>query len=156
MKHNVKKCTKRGVAICMLLTVSLVWANVLFAQSKKSLDYYQNDECIRTVFDATYAGVSDVNKDGRLDCIDYSITFKREWDKRYNPRNCELIYNRNVPAKWYHLFVRCRESFGSQWLYVETQAQKHNYKMETFWDETYNPLYNRYHETKRWMKLAVH
>lgn len=98
--------------------------------------------------------VTDVNKDGEINCIDYSCTFKMLWDKMYEPSDCEIV--RNKSATMNHLFIRTRQFEGKQWECIEPQAATKNinrYFMEDFWPaNVYNPVYNIYSETGIWLK----
>ena len=98
--------------------------------------------------------VTDVNKDGEINCIDYSCTFKMLWDKMYDPSDCEIV--RNKSATMNHLFIRTRQFEGKQWECIEPQAATkdiNHYFMEDFWPaNVYNPVYNIYGETGIWLK----
>ena len=89
---------------------------------------------------------------------DYSMQFKKEWDKMFSPYDCELVRNywKKAGAKppvMNHLFVRVRLTPGGKWLYVEPQAKydSSSYKMEDYWGKRYNSRYNQYGETTYWL-----
>ena len=98
--------------------------------------------------------VTDVNKDGEINCIDYSCTFKILWDKMYNASDCEIV--RNKSSTMNHLFIRTRQFSGKPWECIEPQAAAKNitrYFMEDFWPpDIYNPTYNIYGETDVWLE----
>lgn len=110
------------------------------------------------ILDKTNKYVTDINKDGLTNCIDYSITFKRLWDKQYDPNNCEIVRNKSNTMN--HLFIRVRQNGNTQWECIEPQAAKQDitrYFMEDFWTAAeYNPLYNIYGETDRWLEEDKH
>lgn len=110
------------------------------------------------ILDKTNKYATDINEDGLINCIDYSVIFKRLWDKQYDPKNCEIV--RNTSSIMNHLFIRVRQHGGTQWECIEPQAARADitkYFMEDFWAATeYNPLYNIYGETEQWLKEDKH
>ena len=56
-------------------------------------DYYVNDGAIRDVLKSTRSKVYDRDGDGLVNCIDYTITFKKEWDAVMPPNQCEIVRN---------------------------------------------------------------
>lgn len=109
---------------------------------------------ILDTLDRTKQYVTDVNKDGEINCIDYSCTFKMIWDKMYEASDCEIV--RNKSSTMNHLFIRTRQYKGRPWECIEPQAAVKDitkYFMEDFWGHSiYNPVYNIYGETEVWMK----
>ena len=121
-------------------------------------DYYENDGEIRSILRITHRNVHDCDLDGKVNCCDYSMQFKKEWDKMFSPYDCELVRNywKKAGAKkpvMNHLFVRVRLTPGGKWLYVEPQAKydSSSYKMEDYWGKRYNSRYNQYGETTYWL-----
>ena len=57
----------------------------------------------------THAHIHDCNDDGLVNCIDYTMQFKKEWDKKYTPKNCEIVRNNNGKNGFHHMFIRCRK-----------------------------------------------
>lgn len=109
---------------------------------------------ILDTLDRTKQYVTDVNKDGEINCIDYSCTFKMIWDKMYEASDCEIV--RNKSGTMNHLFIRTRQYTGRPWECIEPQAAVKDitkYFMEDFWSpDIYNPVYNIYGETEQWLK----
>lgn len=109
---------------------------------------------ILDTLDKTYKYAVDVNKDGEINCIDYSCIFKKLWDKSFDSSNCEIVRNKSL--KMNHLFIRVRQYGGRPWECIEPQAAKKDitkYFMEDFWSaKEYNPIYNIYGETDKWLK----
>lgn len=101
--------------------------------------------------------VTDVNDDNKINCIDYTVTFKKLWDKYCKPghtMNCEIVRNVNNRTNFNHLFIRVRENSNSDWLYIEPQASSINFMMEEHWKERYDPRFNIYGETYIWLMLS--
>lgn len=95
--------------------------------------------------------VYDRNLDQKVNCFDYAVTFKEQWDDMFPAyRNkCKLV--RNKTARMNHLFAVVYFDGGS--VCVETWAEDYRqWHMEDNWDSRYNPKYNIYNETDRWMK----
>lgn len=91
----------------------------------------------------------DLNKDGLVNCIDYTLNFKLNWDKCFPDikDECQIIRNRNFITGMNHLFIKVGDTFVEPW------AWNPNYfRMEDNWDSTYNPKYNIYGETEHWLK----
>lgn len=143
------KWALRIILVLLILLVSAVWSKFLFSEEYHT--YYVNDEYITEVLEATHSHMRDVNNDGLLNCIDYSVVFKQEWDKRFRPEDCEIIRNDNYVKKWHHLFIRCRKHRKAKWLYVEPQAGKKSYKMFDFWGDSFSIAFNKHGETERWL-----
>ena len=112
-----------------------------------------DDKILKILYKAQEA-VIDYNRDGEINCVDRAVAFKLVWDQAYNPSDCELVSNHNKDIL-NHLFVRVRvnSSFGT-WVYVEPAYKPgcwKSYKMEDVWGDIYNPQYNYYDETEKWL-----
>lgn len=125
-------------------------------------DYYVNDSAIRNTLRSTFRKVHDRDGDGIVNCIDYTLTFKQEWDKSNPPNFCEIVRNyhagKTKGTSMNHLFIRVKMSMGGNWLYIEPQAMYngYNYKMDDYWGwPKYNPKYNIYGETFMWMHECI-
>ena len=101
------------------------------------------------------ATMQDVNRDGLVDCIDYSIFFKQVWDILYpNKRyECEIVRNVNKITGMNHLFVRVW--YYTDWIYIEPQADLKYYLMQDVWGDKYDPKYNILGETNKWLKEGI-
>lgn len=137
----------RGSIFVVLLTLFLIFFIPYIVYS----DTLPNSD-IQTVLRYTAWNVHDINQDDKLNCIDYAIVFKHQWDLRYNPDDCELV--RNLSPKLNHLFVRVKVK--DVWEYVEPSAYFYNYNdrytMSEFWGDQYDSRYNFYNETEYWMR----
>ena len=143
--------------IACAFAVAAVLVGSVFAYEQTTYDYYVNDGIIRDVLRTTARKVYDRDGDGEVNCIDYTLTFKKEWNKSMPPAQCEIMRNyrptRIKSAGMNHLFVRVKMTSGGKWLYIEPQASYtgYNYKMSDFWDWKYDPNYNCYGETFYWL-----
>lgn len=105
----------------------------------------------------TEYNVSDRNCDGQVNCIDYSLTFKELYDNAVAimyRRDCEIVRNVNNKTGMNHLFVRVKTKTGV-WVHVETQYVMGSFIMFDVWKDQYNPRYNKYGETKYWLKRKI-
>lgn len=113
-----------------------------------------NTFLLSQVLTETHYYVKDVNKDGKVNCIDYAITFKNFWDwispDGYSI-NCEIVRNVNKNKNFNHLFVRVRDSHNSDWEYIEPQGSIQKYRMKDYWGNRYDSSYNIYGETYVWL-----
>ena len=150
---------KRFFTVVLLALVSVSLFAYNFDEDDdgyEAYDYYVNDSCIRNTLRATARKVYDRDGDGKVNCIDYTLTFKKEWNKTLPPAQCEIVRNYKKVG-WCtimnHLFVRVRLTPGGKWLYIEPQAEytMYNYKMSDYWGCRYDPSYNRLGETSYWL-----
>jgi len=139
--------TIRGAAVIIFIIASFIGV-LLFLGTCRSFSG-------RAPADYTYPSIQtaqDVNNDGKVNCIDYAITYKVWWDTN-NPGSayrCEIVRNVNKASGMNHLFVRVRNK-EHVWIYIEPQQ---GCTMEEFWGTRYNPVFNIYGETEYWLKQA--
>lgn len=115
------------------------------------------DDRIKETLVVSQRNVRDFNKDGRVNCIDYSCSFKHEWDLMWPEfkKNCQLVRNQNPDNGMHHLFARV---YGSDLrggeVDVEPWARSpYLYEMRWNWNAGYyNPKRNIYGETNLWMR----
>ena len=109
------------------------------------------DNMIMDVLETTRNNVWDLDKDGRVDCCDYTILFKSLWDLKYPARknSCEIVRNYNTRTGMNHLFIFVRH--GGKRFFVEPRASGRNYTMQYNWGSKYDPRENRYGETRKWL-----
>ena len=79
--------------------------------------------------------VHDVNKDSKINCIDYAVLFYK-----YFPGECIIIVNRNRNTGMHHMFNAVW--LNRKWIYLEPQGPQFNYDMKAIWGKRYNPYYN--------------
>ena len=119
------------------------------AKAESSPAAMKTDERVCTVLKATHRMVRDTNWYDKINCVDYAVTFKFEWDKRYNEDECEIVRNKNDSKHWHHLFVRVKSN--GYWIYVEPQGTSDNYNITSYWENNYDSRYNVYGETELWL-----
>lgn len=112
---------------------------------------YENDFFITYILGQTRKRVRDVDGDGKVNCVDYSVTFKREWDKVYSSENCEILRCMNYKLQFSHLFVRCRKDRYSPWYMVEPQGTDKDYLIQDVWPTQINSNNIYYGETQKWL-----
>jgi len=135
----------RGSIIVTLIVLFVLFGLPFLLQASTPDD-------VKYILKQTTWNVSDVNCDTKLNCIDYAITFKKQWDRRYEPSNCEIV--RNLSPSLNHLFVRVK--VNGSWVCVEPSAYFYgyidSYTMKEFWEDKYDSRYNFYGETEYWMR----
>ena len=93
--------------------------------------------------------LEDVDGDGLVNCIDYSVAFKRAWDNMHKDQRLALLVW-NDRYTFNHMFVAVRSKESNVWYNIEPQiATKKpnatNYMMGDYWPNTeYNAIYNIY------------
>lgn len=93
--------------------------------------------------------LEDVDGDGLVNCIDYSVAFKRAWDNMYGDQRFSLLVW-NDRYVFNHMFVAVRSATSNVWYNIEPQIaikspNAINYMMGDHWPrEKYNSLYNIY------------
>jgi|GEM_PF-1334209 len=111
-----------------------------------------NEMIIATIIEAQ-ENVYDYDGDGQINCLDYSCVFKLTWDKNF-PREkyrCSLVRNYQ-PDVMNHLFAQVQdENFRN--IEIETWTDNpYHYLLTEIWpSDRYNPAFNRYDETERWL-----
>lgn len=134
----------RGTIIGLLLFLFLIFGLPFLLQASTPDD-------VKYILKQTTWNVFDVNCDAKLNCVDYAITFKKQWDKRYNQSDCEIV--RNLSPSLNHLFVRVK--VNGSWVCIEPSAYFYgyinSYTMKEFWEDKYDSRYNFYNETEYWM-----
>ena len=147
-----KKIVVRGLIVWMLFGIAKCsvkkWLPDI-TSSDKIMIMEESDKIWATITE-THANLRDMNGDNKVNCTDYAILFKVEWDKKYEPSDCEIVRNKNVDKDWHHLFVRCKKD--GEWLCVEPQSKTRQYAMDIFWDSnSYKKDLNIYGETEYWL-----
>lgn len=93
--------------------------------------------------------LEDVDGDGLVNCIDYSVAFKRAWDNMHGDQRLALLVW-NDRYVFNHMFVAVRSAISNVWYNIEPQIaiktpNAVNYMMGDYWSRTdYNSLYNIY------------
>jgi len=81
-------------------------------------------------------GVKDRNSDGKVNCIDYSVTFRELYGSQ-----AELIINVNNATNFNHMFIQLRHN--GKVIDVEPQGTPDRYAMNLVWGMRYNRAFNR-------------
>jgi len=89
--------------------------------------------------------VVDVNRDGKVDCIDYSVAFYKLYGD-----NAQIIHNKNPRSGMNHLFIRIWDGNGV--LDIEPQGTPDLYMMSLIWGTRYDPYYNN-NVTSSWGQM---
>ena len=63
----------------------------------------ETNEQIIVVEMLTQKNVKDLNRDNKINCIDYACTFKLVWDAIYDSKDCIIIRNKSLLL--HHLFI---------------------------------------------------
>lgn len=153
--NNVKEHKQRkDVRLAVIIITALLLLLIAVKAHGQSIyvNYYTEDEYIVDILEETKKNIRDINEDGKINCIDKAIIYKRLWDRKYDPSNCEIVRNFHVYTGWHHLFVRVRGAYGSQWLRVEPSAGPDNYRMQDYWGDDYEQWYDVYYETDKWLQ----
>ena len=142
---------KKFVGISALVpTFCLVFIGNVFAQREVPRVAPDYMPVIRWV----HNNIRDVNGDGQIDCIDYAVLFKQEFDRR-NPNNTALIIrNINRDTGMNHLLnaiIVPNEFGGGLVQYIEPQALSRNGDPIAFWGNKYEPTRNM-DETREWTR----
>lgn len=136
------------IFICLLLLIlPLVLMNP--GDKPKQTNPETNDKIIITI-KLTQKYITDLNKDDKINCIDYACGFKMIWDNIYPERKDDCIIIRNKSLTLNHLYVGIYE--GNDIVFVEPWTNNpYNYSMSDIWGYKWNPRYNKYDETDKWL-----
>jgi hypothetical protein len=146
-----------GLAMLFTLTASLSAQTIPVAQIKDTVAYYrvgdmpidddvkyllnnpnQIDNINRVLRVMRRYGVRDMNRDGLINCIDYSITFRNLYGSK-----AKLIINRSYVHDMNHMFVIV------EGLHIEPQGDENWYMMGQVWGVRYDEYCNK-DVTKVW------
>ena len=96
----------------------------------------------------TQKNIKDVNYDNKINCIDYACTFKLIWDAIYDSEDCIIIRNKSLLL--HHLFIGIYDD--KNLIFVEPWAtDPYKYLMSENWFGKWNPRFNIYDETDKWL-----
>ena len=138
-----------GITIIIYLVVSLWQCNLRSNTSTKNNNLITR-QSVYTVIERTHSQVADRDKNGVINCVDYSITFKREWDKLYDNSCCELVHNYNAAKNFNHVLVRVK--INNEWIMVEPQTTGSDFSPEGYWPVSYDSKYNIYGKTAEYLR----
>ena len=138
--------------ILVLFALALL-SGVLFAQSSKNKVSPRIHKMIASTIKETQANLYDYNRDGEINCRDYSCIFKRTWDRKFPEEKalCTLVRNYQ-PGVMCHLFVNVRDD---NYCAIEVEPQAYSpqhYLMTENWPRSmYDSAFNNYGETEEWL-----
>lgn len=146
--QSVRCCT---ASLVFLFLFSAVCSAQITAARDPDVVYLRNNpnriENIPRIFSVMHRyGVTDVNNDGAIDCIDYSVTFRDLYGV-----NAKLMINKNPYSGFHHMFVRIWYD-GDKIIDLEPQGTATRYTMQQIWGERYNWYYNT-DATVRWSQF---
>lgn len=91
-------------------------------------------------------GVPDVNRDSKVDCIDYSLWFRMLYGSK-----ARITVNVNPSSGMNHMFIRIVSGYDV--IDLEPQGDEFRYSMGSVWGSRYDPRYNR-DETSKWSHVV--
>lgn len=147
----------RLVVLAILITTLMFLTHLCYADDHVVVVDYRTRVENKVWLDTQiqYAGalakliLEDIDYDGRITCIDYSVAFKRAWDNMRGDASCSLLVW-NTRYDFNHMFVTVRDIDSNTWYNVEPQAAINRpgstrYMIADYWPSTeYNALYNIY------------
>lgn len=123
-----------------------------------------DDDMLYWILRAQRLYLRDVNRDGKIDCIDYTVSFKRMWDDAFQYRgwqqDCIIMQNNNPNNGFNHAFIMVRQfryPFG--YVCIEPQANNlNNIYMKDYWGDKYDPAYDTYdyEKIKYWYDKCIY
>jgi len=143
--------------ICFILIFIFLFANNLFAQQQLTVDkeikfLLSNPNRIenipRILKLMCQDGIWDVNKDGLINCIDYSVVFRILYGS-----NARIIINKNPVNGMNHMFIRVWYNVDTEYIDVEPQGTPDRYSMGLIWGVKYNYIHNR-DVTNQWTHVV--
>lgn len=139
----------------VLLLIVVFWLIVLllglgsgvgpFDRAHPQLDY---DAMIIRTMQKAQANIRDLDKDGKINCVDYAIMFKLTWDREYPvlKDKCEIVRNVNKRTEMNHLFTYVNGIGVEAWA-----PDPYRFRMEDNWGGRYDSSLNIYGETAYWV-----
>lgn len=150
-----------GRFVTIMVIIFIIPSVIALCSSNYPMDTKQEDltvddqVIIETCLQQTADTLYDTNKDGLINCIDYSIVFVERYREltTYADRDrCEIVRNVNKATGMNHLFIRYKsENKYIGWICIEPQGNEYNYTMSGYWGTMYDKRYNYYGETAWWM-----
>lgn len=138
--------TKIVVAFCLFMFVMfvlplLIFSNAMDISGRADIPDKYNEQICKALT-VTKKHLRDVNGDGKVNCIDYSVIFKIEYDKlTQSDWQCQIIQNINRHTGMNHLFIQVF-MYNIGWVCIEPQGGAGCYLMDEFWGTRYNKAYN--------------
>lgn len=149
---------QRSRLIKKLITAffSILSITVILCSCSEKIVYpsEETDNRILHVIKKAQAKIVDIDNDGKINCVDYSLVFKLVWDFEYPNLSdrCQIV--RNKSFRMNHLFIQVLNEDGTA---VEVEPWASNpeyYLMVCNWTRIYNPKHNIYTESEYWLSCA--
>lgn len=104
----------------------------------------EHHEFIVRILERTRKYVTDVNRDGKVNCTDYSITFFRlaVQDGTYHESQFAIVTNHNPYSGMSHMFIKFNCDGETYYIEPWLHGDYDTYLMESVWGDRYNPIYN--------------
>lgn len=145
--NHAAKWTTISIICLLLLILPLILLNP--GDKPKQISKDINDKIIVTI-KLTQEYINDLNKDGKINCIDHACGFKMIWDNIYPELKDDCIIIRNKSLTMNHLFIGVYEEDNI--IFVEPWTNNpYEYDMHKIWSYKWNPKYNKYDETNKWL-----
>jgi hypothetical protein len=128
------------IFVALIIIVPIMWIKSCIAPGDMVPD--RKDPEILKTCQFVRSCMYDINGDGKLNCIDYSLIFHNNWP------TARIIRNVNTFTGMNHLFV------SVDGVCIEPQATTMNYTMRDVWGYKYNSMYNE-DETEFWERKAL-
>lgn len=125
--------------------------NFVFAPERVYDDYL--DSHIRDILRQTYELIYDLDGDGSIDCVDYSVAFHVLWYMKYPYDGvCYLTVNQHSPTGMNHMFITI--CYGGREWHIEPQRHESSYIMEHVWGSKYDSRYDKYPSYHYWYQVC--
>ena len=156
MGHKQFVKTYNGFIGALILCLILLLGCVFLAGGpfdKPPVPKLNYDVMIVTTIQSAQVNIRDLDRDGKINCVDYATMFKITWDQTYPllKNKCQIVRNVNPNTGMNHLFVHVWND-RSESIDIEPWTQNpYVYRMQDIWGDRYSPEYNKYGETDYWL-----
>ena len=155
MSHKEYKRHFRRYVIAVILFIALLFCIpiIFIGPIDTPVNSINYDAAIVRTIQAAQSQVYDLDKDGKVNCIDYAIMFKLVWDRTY-PRlsnRCTIVRNVNWLTDMNHLFIFIMTDEGRNIAVEPGTFDPYIFRMEDVWGDKYDSICNNYGETRYWL-----
>jgi len=105
---------------------------------EEGIPYGMEREFIELILKCMPELIYDISRDGKINCIDYSIIFRRLYG-----HNARIIINNNPKTGMNHMFIKAWIPSKGYYQYIEPQGAPDWYSMGVVWGTKYDPSYNK-------------
>lgn len=141
------------VLTLMVLPAIVPMIMMIFAKDTVGVPPEKYDDMVRTVIVATHKNVYDMDGDRAINCQDYTIMFKWQWEQMYPlyKNNVQITHNLNWKVGMNHLFITLFADDGRY--YIEPQGTPDRYIMKDVWGNDFDPGKNKICDRNFWFRL---